>query len=125
MALRWFPSTEDDVAWQTSASDLTPFSRGEGPGETITFRPRSHARLEAAGVTDGLAIESRKPEWLRPKVRLDAGVVSLKKTMRELSLVNATDERDVTANKVPAPELQDRWLIKNMTFARREPKKAK
>lgn len=45
--------------------------------------------------------------------------------LRELSLVNATDERDVTANKVPAPELQDRWLIKNMTFARREPKKAK
>lgn len=42
--------------------------------------------------------------------------------LRELSLVNATTDRDI-GNKVPPPELQDQWLIKSMSFARREPKK--
>ena len=44
-----------DIAWQQRPDDLAPFSRGEGAGEPVTFRPpRSHARLEQAGVTAGL-----------------------------------------------------------------------
>jgi lipoic acid synthetase len=30
-------------------------------------------RLEQAGVTDGLSIETRKPDWLRPMVHLGPG----------------------------------------------------
>ena len=41
-----------DVAWQHRPDDLSAFSRGEGPGE----RGRAaRARLEQAGVADGLA----------------------------------------------------------------------
>lgn len=41
--------------------------------------------------------------------------------LRNLHLVNATDPNN--RNKVPAPEMQDAWLIKEMKFARREPRK--
>jgi hypothetical protein len=43
--------------------------------------------------------------------------------LRELNVVNATDERLVTGKRTPPAELQDKWSIKKMTFARREPKK--
>jgi lipoic acid synthetase len=110
-AERWADGALDrhDVAWQHRTDDLTPFSRGEGPGEQVTFRPRSHARLEAAGVTEGLSIESRKPDWLRPKVRLGADVVALKKTMRELSLVTVCEDAG-------CPNLSECWSDGTATF---------
>lgn len=43
--------------------------------------------------------------------------------LRELSIVNETNDRAVTGRKVPTPELQDSWSIKKVSFARREPKK--
>lgn len=98
-----------DVAWQHRVDDLTPFSRGEGPGERVTYRPRSHARLEQAGVTDGLSIESRKPEWLRPKVRLGPEVLELKRTMRELDLVTVCEDAG-------CPNLSDCWSDGTATF---------
>lgn len=108
---RWGGGAVDrhDVQWQHRTADLAPFSRGEGPGEKVTFRPRSHARLEAAGVTDGLQIESRKPDWLRPKVDLNAEVVSLKKTMRELSLVTVCEDAG-------CPNLSECWSDGTATF---------
>lgn len=110
-ARRWGGGDADrhDVAWHHRRTDLTPFSRGEGPGETVTFRPRSHARLEAAGVTDGLTIETRKPEWLRPKVRLGPDVVALKKTMRELELVTVCEDAG-------CPNLSECWSDGTATF---------
>ena len=52
------------------------------PGEAV--RPDRHAapvrltsRLAEAGVVDGLSIETRKPEWLRPKVHHGAEVLEL------------------------------------------------
>jgi len=74
-AQRWgaLGSERQDVAWTHAADgyDLSAFSRGAGPGEPV--RPsgsRAVARLEAAGVAQGLELESRKPDWLRPKVAL-------------------------------------------------------
>jgi hypothetical protein len=43
--------------------------------------------------------------------------------LRELQLVNATDERLLSQWKTPPPELADKWSIKTMKFARREPRK--
>jgi hypothetical protein len=43
--------------------------------------------------------------------------------LRELHLVNATDERLKQGFKTPPPELQDKWTIKKMSMARREPRK--
>lgn len=102
-------SERQDIVWQQRTEDLSPFSRGAGPGETITFRPRSHARLEQAGVTGGLSIESRKPEWLRPKVQLGAEVLALKKTMRELDLVTVCEDAG-------CPNLSDCWADGTATF---------
>lgn len=43
--------------------------------------------------------------------------------LRELKLENAQDTRSLMAYKTPPQELPDRWLIKGMKFARREPAK--
>jgi hypothetical protein len=43
--------------------------------------------------------------------------------LRELQLVNATDETVLNRNLTPPQELADRWVIRNMKFARREPRK--
>ena len=42
--------------------------------------------------------------------------------LRQLEIVNATDERKFQRYDTPPPELQDRWYIKQLKFARREPK---
>jgi lipoic acid synthetase len=98
-----------DVAWQQRPDDLAPFSRGAGAGERVTFRPRSHARLEQAGVTAGLSIETRKPDWLRPKVQLGPEVLELKKTMRELDLVTVCEDAG-------CPNLSECWSDGTATF---------
>ena len=103
-AARWGGghAERQDVAWYHRPDDLVPFSRGAGPGETVTYRPRSHARLEQAGVSDGLSIETRKPDWLRPKVRLGAEVMELKRTVRELGLVTVCEDAG-------CPNLSECW----------------
>jgi lipoic acid synthetase len=99
-----------DVAWQQRPDDLTPFSRGEGAGERVTFQqPRSHARLEQAGVTAGLSIETRKPDWLRPRVQLGTEVLALKKTVRELGLVTVCEDAG-------CPNLSECWSDGTATF---------
>lgn len=110
-AERWSngESERQDVVWQHRVDDLAPFSRGEGPGERVTFRPRSHARLEQAGVTDGLAIETRKPDWLRPKVQLGTEVLELRKTLRELALVTVCEDAG-------CPNLSECWADGTATF---------
>jgi lipoic acid synthetase len=102
-------SERQDVAWRERPADLSPFSRGEGPGEAVTFRPRSHDRLARAGVADGLSIEERKPDWLRPMVRLGPEVVALKKTMRELDLVTVCEDAG-------CPNLSECWSDGTATF---------
>lgn len=111
-AERWSAAVSErqDVAWQQRPDDLTPFSLGEGPGEVVTFRPpRSHARLEQAGVTSGLSIETRKPDWLRPKVRLGPEVLELRKTVRDLDLVTVCEDAG-------CPNLSECWADGTATF---------
>ena len=108
-----------DVAWKSRPDDLSPFSRGDGPGVPVRHAaqhgapspvgPRAVARLERAGVTDGLAIGTRKPEWLRPKVTLGTGVLALKKTVREHGLVTVCEEAG-------CPNLSDCWADGTATF---------
>jgi lipoic acid synthetase len=101
-----------DVAWKHAADgrDLSAFSRGEGPGQQIKLvSDRAAARLEAAGVTEGLSIETRKPEWLRPKVELGADVMSLKRTIRDLDLVTVCEDAG-------CPNLSECWADGTATF---------
>ncbi|MEY4176126.1 MAG: octanoyltransferase/lipoyl synthase [Actinomycetota bacterium] len=94
-----------DVAWKHTPADLAPFSRGEGPGAT----GRALARLEAAGVAEGLSISERKPEWLRPKVQLGADVLAMKRTVREHGLVTVCEEAG-------CPNLSECWAAGTATF---------
>ena len=101
-----------DVAWKHAVDgrDLSAFSRGEGPGEQVKLvSERAAARLEAAGVTEGLSIATRKPEWLRPKVDLGADVMSLKKTVRDLDLVTVCEDAG-------CPNLSECWADGTATF---------
>jgi len=107
-----------DVAWKQRPDDLSPFSRGEGPGAAVrqaadhgvpATGQRAAARLEQAGVTDGLAIGTRKPDWLRPKVQIGSEVLSLKKTVRDHGLVTVCEEAG-------CPNLSDCWADGTATF---------
>ena len=94
-----------DVAWKHTPADLAPFSRGEGPGAT----GRALARLEAAGVAEGLSISERKPEWLRPKVQLGTDVLAMKRTVRDHGLVTVCEEAG-------CPNLSECWAAGTATF---------
>lgn len=94
-----------DVAWQHRPDDLTPFSRGDGPGEPV----RLVSRLAAAGVSEGLSIEQRKPDWLRPKVQHGPEVLSLKRTVRSLELVTVCEDAG-------CPNLSECWSDGTATF---------
>jgi lipoic acid synthetase len=94
-----------DVAWRHRPDDLAPFSRGEGAGAPV----RLVSRLEAAGVTGGLAITERKPEWLRAHVSHGPDVLRLKRTMRDLRLVTVCEEAG-------CPNLSECWADGTATF---------
>jgi len=119
-AASWGDGTieRQDVAWKQRPDDLSPFSRGEGPGVAVrkaadhglpATGQRAAARLEQAGVTDGLAIGTRKPEWLRPKVQIGTEVLALKKTVRDHGLVTVCEEAG-------CPNLSDCWADGTATF---------
>jgi lipoic acid synthetase len=104
-AHEWGHPERQDVAWITRPEDLSPFSRGLGPGEPV----RLSSRLAAAGVTDGLAISARKPDWLRTKVALGAGVLALKRVIRDHGLVTVCEEAG-------CPNLSECWADGTATF---------
>jgi lipoyl synthase len=113
-AHRWADGVAErqDVAWSTPGDgrDLSAFSRGEGPGDQVKLvSARASARLAAAGVSVGLSIETRKPDWLRPKVRLGPEVLKLKQTVRSLDLVTVCEDAG-------CPNLSDCWSDGTATF---------
>ena len=70
---------------------------------------RRAARLEQAGVTTGLEIGTRKPEWMRAKVELTDDVIAIRKTMRDLDLVTVCEEAG-------CPNLSECWSDGTATF---------
>ena len=98
-------STRADVAWKHSPQDLSAFSRGEGAGEPV----RMIKRLEQAGVTDGLSISVRKPEWIRPHVQHTDEVLKTKRTLRDLNLVTVCEQAG-------CPNLSECWNDGTATF---------
>jgi lipoyl synthase len=95
-----------DVAWRVAPEDLAPFSRGSIGGSTPVRLTR---RLAEAGVRDGLTIGERKPSWLRASVRMGAEYLSLKRTMRDLSLVTVCEEAG-------CPNIFECWADGTATF---------
>jgi lipoic acid synthetase len=124
-AERWGSAGHDraDLVWRHAPEDLSPFSRGEGPG-TVGDRStpvalgtttrngttaRRVVRLSEAGVTGGLDISSRKPEWMRAPLRLTDDVIAIRKTMRDLDLVTVCEEAG-------CPNLSECWADGTATF---------
>ena len=102
-------------------TDLSLFSRGAGAGETIKpTRPSEQApdagvavhlkgRLAEAGVTGGLSIGDRKPEWMRVKLQTGPTYNKLKQTSRKLDLVTVCEEAG-------CPNIFDCWNEGTATF---------
>jgi lipoic acid synthetase len=103
-----------DVAWRVAAEDLAPFTRGEGPGApvapSVPVRMLDR-RLAEAGVdpAGGVALEERKPEWMRVKARMGDEYRSLRRTMRELELVTVCEEAG-------CPNIYECWADGTATF---------
>ena len=110
---QWAATTgvqRSDVVWRQRTEDLTPFSRGLGPGETAGTKDsplvepavadehlagtsvRLTGRLAEAGVTTGLQISSRKPDWMRVKADMGPEYRRLKGVMKSLDLVTVCEE---------------------------------
>jgi lipoic acid synthetase len=99
-----------DVAWRHRPDDLSAFSRGEGAGAPIRDASQHlNSRLARAGVTGGLQIGVRKPEWLRPKLHHGDAVLALKRTVRDLGLVTVCEEAG-------CPNLSECWSDGTATF---------
>ena len=102
-----------DVVWRHRASDLSPFSRGRGSGDVVkppsTGNVRLTGRLAQAGVTEGLQIASRKPEWLRVKAQMGPEYLQLKRVMRDLDLRTVCEEAS-------CPNIFECWADGTATF---------
>lgn len=97
--------TRADVVWRERPEDLSPFSRGAGPGS------KALGRLEQAGVEtwSALTISDRKPEWLRVKANMGPEYRALKKTVADLRLVTVCEEAG-------CPNIFDCWNAGTATF---------
>ncbi len=110
-----------DATWRSSPDDLSPFSRGAGPGSPVgregaTYGAPGHGvparlagRLAAAGVVDGLSIASRKPEWMRVKADMGPDYRRVRATMRDLELVTVCEEAG-------CPNIYECWNDGTATF---------
>jgi lipoyl synthase len=104
-----------EVQWRHRPDDLSAFSRGEGPGAAVRTSSdhgvsvRLETRLDQAGVTGGLTIGTRKPDWLRPKVQHGSAVLELKRTVRDLGLITVCEEAG-------CPNLSECWSDGTATF---------
>lgn len=122
---RYVTMDRQDTAWRTAASELAPFTRGEGPGALVpATAPRRSGggsteaqpvrllgRLAQAGVDPaaGLDVAERKPPWLRVKANLGPEYRSLRATMRSLELVTVCEEAG-------CPNIYECWADGTATF---------
>ena len=109
--VRWGGGGVDraEVVWRHTPDDLSAFSRGDGPGLEPGTTKRRAARLTEAGVTEGIEIEARKPEWMRAPVRLSRDITAIRRTMRDLDLVTVCEEAG-------CPNLSECWSDGTATF---------
>jgi lipoic acid synthetase len=118
-AAQWAKGRVDvaGVAWRVRHDDVSPFTRGEGPGELTGRRGstqtagsvRLKGRLADAGVAEGLAIDARKPEWMRVKLDTGPEYQRLRGIMRGLELVTVCEEAG-------CPNISECWNAGTATF---------
>ena len=97
-----------DVAWRVRSEDLSAFTRGAAAGAAPV---RLVGRLAQAGVdvAGGLAVDARKPEWLRVKADMGDRFRELRTTMRSLDLNTVCEEAG-------CPNIFECWADGTATF---------
>ena len=112
-----------DVVWRHRPEDLSAFSRGEGPGDTVRpagGRPAAgsppagvpgaaQGPAGPGGVTEGLQISARKPPGCGRRSAPRPGYLRLKHTMRDLGLVTVCEEAG-------CPNIFECWADGTATF---------
>ena len=108
-----------DVVWRHAPDGPVAVQPRRGPGRrsvrsaavpvALGTTARRAGRLAEAGVTEGLDISSRKPEWMRAQLRLTDDVIAIRKTMRDLDLVTVCEEAG-------CPNLSECWSDGTATF---------
>jgi len=104
-----------DVVWKPAEIDLSPFSRGEGPGEIIKPERKSEvsvrlqSRLDQAGVSEGLSISARKPDWMKVKLKTGKEFLDLKQKTKTLDLTTVCEEAG-------CPNIYECWNEGTATF---------
>jgi lipoic acid synthetase len=96
-----------DVVWREHPSDLSAFSRGAGPGDAVPIRLMT--RRAEAGVADSIAIDERKPDWVKARLRLTSDVLRTKQHVRDAGLVTVCEEAG-------CPNLSECWADGTATF---------
>ncbi|MEY2589966.1 MAG: lipoyl synthase [Acidimicrobiaceae bacterium] len=96
-----------DVVWRERPEDLSAFSRTGVAGEAVPVRLMG--RRAEAGVVDAVAIDERKPSWVKARVRIGDDYLRLKRTMRDLSLVTVCEEAG-------CPNIFECWAEGTATF---------
>lgn len=111
-AALWAPGGEwerADAVWRHSPDDLAPFSLGAQVALDEGVSPQRRTRLAEAGVTEGLSISDRKPDWAKGKVNITPRYLDLKHTMRDLKLVTVCEEAG-------CPNIFECWTEGTATF---------
>ncbi len=95
-----------DVAWHVRPQDLSAFSRGDGAVPVRLLGRLAEAGVDPAG---GLAVDERKPPWLRVKADLGPRYREVRSTMRSLDLVTVCEEAG-------CPNIFECWADGTATF---------
>jgi len=132
------PTTAEraDIVWRQAVEDLSPFSRGAGPGDLVVApdrhsddpagadveavpvtlqargeatTPRRAVRLAEAGVSGGVAMAERKPDWMRATVRIGDDYLRMKRLVADLGLVTVCEEAG-------CPNVFECWADGTATF---------
>jgi lipoic acid synthetase len=101
-----------DAAWRQAPEDMAAFTRDRGlsVGSTASSGSvRLTGRLAEAGVRAGLAVDERKPDWLRVPARMGADYRELRHTVRDLGLVTVCEEAG-------CPNIYECWADGTATF---------
>lgn len=112
---RWGRSsvTRAGVAWRVRPDDLSAFSRrgavADGASPTGETTVRLRGRLAEAGVSTGLSVRTRKPEWMRVKADFGADYRRLDSLMHGLEL-------NTVCREAGCPNIYECWNDGTATF---------
>ena len=98
-----------DVAWRQRPEDLSPFSLGLGPGDVPGRPVRLQSRMDEAGLSEGLAINGRKPQWMRVPLRTGPEFRRLRSVLHSRNLVTVCEEAG-------CPNIYECWNEGTATF---------